>query len=108
MATKTDISFFRGEDVTLAVTITGTIITGWGLSCSIGKGYGQTVAFTKTVGTGIAITDGAGGKFEVSIADTDTDALSSGKYVWDIKRSDAGQEVVLCYGELSLKPKVAA
>ena len=108
MATKTDITFFRGEDVTLAVTVTGTIITGWGLSCSIGKGYGQTVAFTKTIGTGIAITDGPGGKFEVSIADTDTDVLRSGAYVWDIKRTDAGQEVVLCYGNLDLKPNVAA
>lgn len=179
MATKTDISFFRGEDITLAVTVTGENIAGWSLAFSVAKGYGQTAAFTKTTGdtgtadaavtttdisltdtretwtvdywiggivtcngktmtvtdstetaligvawsgggnpgngkawtltgTGIVITDEPGGEFEVSVADIDTDALDTGSYVWDIKRTDAGQEVVLAYGNLDLKAKIGS
>ena len=108
MAIKTNISFFRGEDVTLAITVTDELIAGWGLAFSVAKGYGQIASFTKaTGGAGITITDGAAGEFEVTIADIDTDALATGNYVWDVKRTDAGQEVVLAYGQLSLKPNVA-
>jgi len=179
MATNTDISFFRGEDITLNVTITGTNIAGWNLAFSVAKAYGQTRAFTKITGdtgtanvavtttdisltdtreawtidswigaivtcngktmtvtdntetmltglawsgggnpgngnswtltgAGIDITEAGTGKFDVAIIDTDTDSLDTGSYVWDIKRTDAGQEVVLAYGNLELKPKVAA
>jgi len=108
MAVKADISFFKGEDVTIEDTVTGKNITGWALACAVARGYGQTAEFTKTVGAGITITDGANGVFQISIDDTDTDALDSGGYVWDVKRTDAGQEAVLTYGDLDLKPKVAA
>jgi len=109
MAIKTKISFFRGEDIILTVTVTDENIAGWSLSFSVAKGYGQTAAFTKTTAAlgGIVRTDEANGEFEVTITDTDTDSLATGNYVWDVKRTDAGQEVVLAYGQLSLKPNVA-
>jgi hypothetical protein len=109
MAVKTNISFFRGEDITLTVTVTDENIAGWGLAFSVAKGYGQTAVFTKTTAAleGIVRTDEANGEFEVTIADIDTDALATGNYVWDVKRTDAGQEAVLAYGQLNLKPNVA-
>jgi len=108
MAIKTKISFFVGEDVTVRVTATGLNITGWTLAFSVAVGYGATPLFTKTVGAGITITDGPNGVFDVAIADTDTDGLASGGYVWEAKRIDAGQETVLAYGQLELKPRVVA
>lgn len=107
MAIKTDISFHRGEDVTLSVTVPGEVVTGWGLGFALARGYGETTAFTKTTGGhGISITGVT--TFEIAIDDVDTDVLDSGGYVWDVKRTDAGQEAVLAYGKLSLKPNVAA
>ena len=108
MATKTDISFHRGEDITLRVTVTGVDISGWSLQFALARGYGQDTEFLKaTGGSGIDITDGQAGEFEVTIEDTDTAALYTGGYVWDLKRTDAGQEAVLAYGNLNLKPNVA-
>lgn len=108
MAVKTKVSYFLGEDVTVRVTVTATNITGWLLAFSVATGYGATPLFTKTVGGGITITDGPTGVFDVAIADTDTDGLASGGYVWEAKRIDAGQETVLAYGQLELKPRVVA
>ena len=109
MATKTDISMHRGEDKTLRVTVTGTDISGWSLQFALARGYGQSNEFTKaTGGSGIDITNGLSGIFEITLADTDTADLDTGGYVWDVKRTDAGQEAVLAYGALNLKPNVAA
>jgi hypothetical protein len=108
MAIKTKITFFQGEDVTVQVTVTGVNITGWALALAVATGYGTTPLFTKTTVSGITITDGAGGVFDVAIADIDTDALEAGGYVWEAKRTDAGQETVLAYGEFELKPRVVA
>lgn len=106
MATKTDISFHRGEDVTLRVTVSDQDITGWSLAFAIARGYGENAVVEKTTGTGITITDGPNGIFEVTIADADTDNLPTGGYVWEAKRMDDGQEAVLAYGNLNLKPNV--
>ena len=109
MAVKTDISFFRGEDVTIQVTVTGENITSWSLAFALARGHGSDSVITKvTGGTGITITDGANGIFEITLDDGDTDALETGGYVWDVKRTDGGQEAVVAYGALNLKPNVAA
>lgn len=38
----------------------------------------------------------------VEIADTDTDDLESGTAAWELKRTDAGFETVLAYGDMRL------
>lgn len=38
----------------------------------------------------------------VTILDTDTDALAAGIYYYELKRTDAGLETVLAYGEMEL------
>jgi hypothetical protein len=64
---------------------------------------------TKTLDSGITIA----GTFDpvaadstqrvtVTIADTDTDALNSGTCVWELKRTNAGAERVVAYGEIRL------
>lgn len=107
MATTADVEFVRGEDVTIEVTVTGVNVTGWALSFAIALTYRDTAIITKTVGSGITITDGDNGVFEITLADTDTDGLPTGTRVWDVKRTDAGEEAVLTRGELELLPNVA-
>jgi len=107
MAITENIEFVRGEDVTIEVTVTGVNIAGWALSFAIARSRRDTAIITKTVGSGITITDEDNGVFEITIPDTDTDGIPVGPCVWDVKRSDAGHEAVLTRGKLELLPNVA-
>ena len=55
MATQANISFYKGEDVVLTVTMSpATNISGWTLQFTLRKQYGDTTALvTKTIGSGI-------------------------------------------------------
>ena len=108
MAIKTDIEFHVGEDKSLVVTVTGTDITGWTIEFAMAQEYGGPALFTKTVGSGIALTTPASGIFTVTISDTDTDGLEAGDYVWDAKRTTAGQEYVVAYGKATLLGRVSS
>lgn len=61
----------------------------------------------KTTSSGIAITDGTGGACEVTINDTDTDALAAVQYFQTIRRTDEGSETVLAFGSVVLKKAAA-
>lgn len=50
-----------------------------------------------------AIADAALGQVDVTIADTDTDALVPKEYVYKLWRTNAGSESVLAYGTLHLR-----
>jgi len=118
MARKRDITaddkFFRGCDYILPVTIDNGAdppvvvnITGWEITFTLRRSAGAEEALiTKTTTSGIVITNGAGGLFQVTIADTDTISLAPGKYVYDCKRMTAGSESVLVYGTLTLLAEV--
>ena len=108
MATVTNIGFDRGEDITIKVTVTGAgdIIT-WTLQCDIKSTGGGAAVISKTVGDGITITDGPNRKFEISLADTDTDKLVGPTYQWGAKRMDAGQEAGLAKGLITVGDSVA-
>jgi len=107
MATTEKIEIIRGEDILIEVTVTGQIITGWALIFAVAPKYQDTAVITKSIGSGITITDGAHGIFQVALSDDDTKDLRTGGYVWDVKRNDAGQEAVLSRGEFVIKPNVA-
>lgn len=79
-------------------------ITGWALSWKLfgNKARAETAIISKAVGTGIAITNGAGGICQVTIADTDTDSLLGKTYYYELRRTDAGSETVLAYGPAEL------
>lgn len=86
---------FAGEDVVITFTITSTDITGWALSFVAG-------AVTKTVGSGITITDGANGVCTVDLAAADTTALGAGDTSFKLRRTDSGSNTVLSFGTLRI------
>jgi hypothetical protein len=108
MATIANISFYKGEDVTLTVTMTpATNITGWTLQFTVRKSYGDSTALiTKTIGAGITVTDSTNGIFTVAIASGDTTNLDQRAYVFDIQRTNGGNRTVLTIGNLTLLPEV--
>lgn len=59
--------------------ITGATIT-WALYAWTGSAFTGNALVTKTVGSGIAITNGAGGIFEVTLAPADSSALAGTYY----------------------------
>lgn len=101
--------FFLGTDRTLQFTIyqadnvTVQDITGWTLEWIL-RGSNGAVALSKaTGGNGITIVNGAAGRCDVAIADTDTEALDPGVYVHALARSNAGLEDVLTFGDFHLR-----
>lgn len=108
MATIANISFYKGEDVTLTVTMSpATNITGWTLAFTVRKSYGDASALmTKTSGAGITVTDATNGVFKVAIASADSTGLEQRAYVFDIQRTDSGSRTVLTIGTLTLLPEV--
>jgi hypothetical protein len=102
-----NLSISKGEDVTVTDTITATDITGWSLTFSLKRQYGDASALlTKTVGAGITITSAGSGIFTVAIARADTTGLDPRTYVYDIQRTDSGHQTVLTTGNLTLLPEV--
>jgi hypothetical protein len=87
-------------------------ITGWALSWMIKRSRSQVDAsavLTKTTSSGIAISGTYNADPDVNtqlatvtIADTDTDALTAGSCIWELKRTDAGSETILGYGPITL------
>ena len=101
MATFGDFTVFKDTDVTLTVTLSPVVdITGWTLSMVVRKQYGATAAMTIA---GV-ITGATTGVFTFAIADTDTENLDTGAYVYDVLRTTAGSETVLASGILNIMP----
>lgn len=114
MAEQADIAaadnWFLGEDKVLEFTVVDSAgaavnITGWALEWILRSGAGERALLTKTVGSGVTITGGAGGVCQVAIADTDTDDLAAGRYWHALRRTDAGNEAVLSYGQVVLRAR---
>lgn len=108
MASQEDISFYKGEDITLTVTMApATVITGWTLAFKLRKTFGDTVLVTKTTGgSGITITDATNGVFTVTIPKASTQDLDARAYVFDVARTDSGFQKILTIGALTLLPEV--
>jgi hypothetical protein len=108
-----DDDFFLGEDKILGpFTVyqqnkrTPQNITGWSISWMLKRDLDDldvAAALTKTTAAGITLTTPTSGILNITIADTDTDALEPGRYYHEVKRTDAGQETVLAIGVCVLK-----
>jgi hypothetical protein len=109
MASQANISFYKGEDVVLTVTMApATAISGWTLQFTLRTQYGDPTALvTKTNGSGITITNPTTGIFTVSLASADTAGLDLRAFVYDIQRIDTGARTVLTIGNLTLLPEVS-
>ena len=102
-------NLFLGEDKILQYTVTDSagaiqVITGWALEWVLRSAAGHgTALLTKTVGSGITITNGAGGILQVAIADDDTLSMAPDTYYYTLRRTDAAFEVVLAFGTVVLR-----
>jgi hypothetical protein len=106
MSITSNLTWFRGEDVTLQFALTPpyTDITGWTIQLTLKDTLGGTTqgGFPLTA----TVTDGARGKFQFTIASGLTSSLSVGRYVWDVRRTDLGQKATLADGYLDLKHEI--
>ncbi len=113
MSRKQPLDWFIGEDRTYEFTIYDGNSSGAAVVNITGFAFQwvlldstRTVLVTKTVGSGIMITDGSNGVLQVAIDDTDTDSLTAATtYYYELKRNDAGSEVVVAYGTVNLRPQ---
>jgi hypothetical protein len=103
---------FIGEDKSLIITVyqsdkrTRQNILGWSLSWMLKTSLSDvdgSALLTKTTNSGISLTTPSTGVCTVTIADTDTDGLTPGKYFHELKRTDAGAETVLSHGRCVLR-----
>jgi hypothetical protein len=77
-------------------------ITGWSLTFAVKKQYQDTTPLFTAPGT---IVDAAAGIFTVPLTAAQT-MQPPGKYVWDVRRTDAGFEWTLAEGYLEIMPGV--
>jgi hypothetical protein len=123
MARRQDIGqsedWFIGEDKTLPFEVydgaaESTIIdvTGWAMEFRMRLQIeGDRVVLTRTTGgSTITITGSFNAnpttntqRVNVLVEDTDTDNLQPGRYYYVLRRTDAGNETVLAYGDIALK-----
>jgi hypothetical protein len=109
MSITSNLVFFRGEDVTVTFTTNPPAdITGWTMTFTVRDKLGGTSQFTKTVGSGITLTNAPLGQFQVTIASADTSSLAVGRYVWDVRREDSGHKTTLADGYIDLRQEVTA
>lgn len=101
---KQDISFFRGEDFRLRVTMAGADdVSDWEIGFYIRTAaeaaLGPLVERTVSNG-GVTMTaeGGAIGEFTVTVTDDISITLTPGTYRYDLWRIDEGDEVMLAYG----------
>jgi len=100
--------WFVGEDKQLQFTIldeagAAVNITGWSINFAVATSPGAAALVSKSTASGIALTTPASGILTVTIADTDTDAIASGRYVYALKRMDNNTETVLAFGDVLLQ-----
>ena len=103
------ITIQQGEDVTIQVSViddnaAAVNITGFNFQADIRiEREGAVQIITKSSGSGITITDGAGGVYEIILSSADTKKLRvPATYFWDTWRTDNGKKAQLAYGELEV------
>jgi hypothetical protein len=105
MSIATNLAFFQGEDILLNFALFPPAdITGWTLTGTVKDKLGGTTQFTFTP----TITNAGKGLFQVSWPRSQTSALNPGDYVWDVRRTDTGQNSVLANGEITLRQPVTS
>ena len=110
--TAQDFTMYAGDTNTITVTVTDSAgavvnITGATITWKLLEEQGGTIALTKTVGSGIIITNGAGGIFTIALAATDTASLLAGAYYHEAELTDTSSNVsTILIGTLTLKESI--
>lgn len=100
-----DFSIYAGEAVTITVTLTGSgSITGWTLVCKISNPPYVAALVTRTIGSGVTITDAANRIITITLTSAQTTLLGAGAYKWSLARTDSGSETVLTVGSITINP----
>ena len=111
MSTESAISrndhWFLGEKKVLHFTVVDSAgaavnITGWALNWVLTDKPGTTALITKTTSSGITITNGAGGVYQVTIDAADQTTLAAGTYYYRSWRTTSGSEQALAFGPVTL------
>jgi hypothetical protein len=103
VSVRTNFTLIRGQDVILEVKMTPPkSISGYSITFQVKDSIGGTSRITKTVGSGITVTNTGKGVIQISLAAANTSSLSIQSYVWDIRRTDSGYNRELAGGELNL------
>lgn len=98
---------FWGEKVTLTLTVPDTDITGWAIGFDLSAVKSAAPFLTRETGAGIAITDGPGGVFAVTLTRAQTAGFAAyppdppapfRPLYFDCWRTDAGEEFVIARG----------
>ena len=109
MPPEQTLRIIRAQDLTIRATMNQPRdVTGWSVSFTMRDSLGGTAHITKTVGSGITIADAGKGVLDIALAKADTSSLAIQSYVWDVKRTDTGSNVVLARGQLILEQEVTA
>lgn len=104
-----NLSQFIDTDKSFVVTVrrldgvTPENITGWTMQFTV-HAYGDpnVVYITKTVGSGITISNGPAGELTVTIDDDDVDDMVPGGYEYRLERTTAGSEFIIGRGMYTL------
>lgn len=106
-----DFTVYRRNDVTLAVTMTpATNISGWGISWTFQKypesASGYTTKYCASGYnnvSGINVTDGENGRFNITLPSVNTSGLDPRLYYQVSERFDSGYITTLMDGQMFLK-----
>lgn len=105
----------RGDSRVLdltAITAAGTpyLLTGVALTFTVKRGFEDAdtdALIEKTIGSGIEVTNAAGGIAEISLTSADTAALRPGAWlVWDVQAVENDEVVTLATGSMRVLPDV--
>jgi hypothetical protein len=105
MSITSNLSWFRGEDVTIDFQMAPPAdITGWSISFTLKDTLGGSTQTGFPLAAGVI--DGPRGRFRVAIPSSATSSIPAGRYVWDCRRTDPGNKTTLADGWLDLKQEV--
>lgn len=116
MPPEQTIRLIRAQDLTLRFFLSPPRdMTSWTVTFEVEDKLAGSAVITKTVGSGVTLADTGKGILEVSLAKADTSSLTvssglaTGKgYVWELKRTNSGSNVVLARGQLILEQEVVS
>lgn len=101
------IEIARGETLSINVSViddasAAVDITGWTLEASFRNAENDPalIGAKKTIGSGITVTNAAGGLFTIALPASETvnEAMRNLDRFWDVWRVDVGSEAQLAYG----------
>lgn len=110
--TATNFEMFSGNTRILKVTVLDqddaiVDLSGASADFALSKRPGSTALVTKSVGTGITITDAVAGELEVRLDPADTEPLAGGHY-YELEVQDAsGRRTTVLFGTIQIRKNTA-